>query len=125
VFVDSLVFNPHCTGACLANAQALATYLSSVPVRNAIAFSQDAPAGALPRYLLQASQDFYRAPPAAADPMYQAYLPIVQAAQAFPNTHFPQSRKALQGSLNAALAPARASANPPPPSAAAMLSTPR
>ncbi len=122
VFVDSLVFNPHCTGSCLANAQDLATYLSSVPVRNAIAFSQDAPTGALPRYLLQASQDFYRAPPADDDPMYKAYLPIVQAAQAFPSAHFPQSRKALQDALKAALAPARASANPPPPSAAAMLS---
>jgi thiamine pyridinylase len=109
MFVDSLVFNPHCTGTCLSTAQAFAAYMSSVPVRNTIAFSLDAPAGTLPRYLLQASQSFYSAQPAASDPMYKAYLPILQVAQPFPNTNFPQSRKALQAALNASLSPARTS----------------
>jgi thiamine pyridinylase len=101
MFVDSLVFNPSCAGTCLTTAQAVATYMSSLAVRNKIAFSQDGPPGTLPRYLLQASQGFYSAQPAVGDPMYQAYLPVVQVAQPFPNTNFPQSRKALQAALNA------------------------
>jgi thiamine pyridinylase len=101
MFVDSLVFNPNCTGSCLTTAQAVATYMSSLAVRNLIAFSQDGPQGTLPRYLLQASQGFYVAEPAASDPMYKAYLPIVQAAQPFPNAGFPQARTALNTALNA------------------------
>ncbi|MBK7538165.1 MAG: hypothetical protein IPI49_22950 [Myxococcales bacterium] len=101
VFVDALVFNPGCTAGCLTIAQAFASYMSSVTVRSTIAFSLDAPAGTLPRYLLQASTAFYSAQPAASDPMYQAYWPIVRSAQAFPNTGFPQSRKDLNAALTA------------------------
>ena len=101
VFVDALVFNPSCTGDCLPIAQAFASYMSTVTVRSTIAFSLDAPAGTLPRYLLQASEPFYSAQPAASDPMYQSYAPIARAAQAFPNTGFPQSRRDLNTALNA------------------------
>jgi thiamine pyridinylase len=114
MFVDALVFNPGCTGQCLADAQDVATYMASVPVRTLIAFSQDAPQGAIPRYLLQASQGFYLAPPASADPMYQAYLPIVSRAQPYPNQDFPEARQDLNKALLAALtAPPDKSVAPP------------
>jgi thiamine pyridinylase len=101
MFVDALVFNPNCTDACLTTAQAFASYMSTVSVRNLIAFSLDGPAGTIPRYLLQANQSFYAAAPASRDPMYQAYLPFVQVAQPFPNTNFPQARTSLNAALTA------------------------
>lgn len=113
MFVDSLVFNPSCLGDCLAAAQAFAAYMSTVAVRNLIAFSQDGPPGTLPRYLLQASTSFYASQPASGDPMYRAYSPIVQDAVPYPNTGFPQVRKALTEALNQALIGARAPAPPP------------
>lgn len=109
-FVDALVFNPRCTGACLDAAKRFAAYMSSVAVRNVIAFSQDGPPGTLPRYLLQANESFYSSEPAASDPMYTAFKPIVAAAQPFPNTGFPESRKPLQSELMKHLAPSKASA---------------
>ncbi len=105
MFVDALVFNPSCTGACLGAAQAFAAYMSSVPVRNLIAFSQDGPPGTLPRYLLQANEVFYASQPAASDPMYRAYAPIVRAARPYPNSGFPDSRRALNQALLATFAP--------------------
>jgi thiamine pyridinylase len=105
MFVDALVFNASCTGQCLQDAQAFAAYMSSLPVRSLIAFSQDTPAQTFPRYLLQARQDFYQASPASTDPMYQQYWPIVQAARPYPNQGFPSSRKALESAVKKALQP--------------------
>lgn len=104
MFVDALVFNPGCTGQCLTDAQDVATYMASVPVRTLIAFSQDAPKGAIPRYLLQASQGFYAAPPASEDPMYKAYLPIVSQATAYPNQGFYSALTDIDKAVQAALA---------------------
>ncbi len=99
LFVDALVFNPACTGDCLTTAQAFASYMSTVDVRATIAFSLDGKPGTLPRYLLQASKEFYQAPPASQDPMYRAYAPIAAAGVAFPNTNFPQARVPLNKEL--------------------------
>lgn len=99
LFVDALVFNPACTGECLAIAQAFASYMSTVEVRSTIAFSLDGAPGTLPRYLLQASEAFYRVPPASTDPMYRAYAPIAAAGTAFPNTDFPEKRLPLNEEL--------------------------
>lgn len=109
MFVDALVMNPGCQGSCLQNAQAFAAYMATPSVRTMIAFSQDGPPGTLPRYLLQASTAFYSDEPAASDPMYRSYLPIVQRATPYPNAGFPQSRRALSDALTQALT------NPPPP----------
>ncbi|HTN90418.1 MAG TPA: hypothetical protein VL242_42380 [Sorangium sp.] len=109
MFVDALVFNRSCVGACLHAAQAYAAYMSSVSVRNIIAFSQDGPQGTLPRYLLQANQSFYSSAPASTDPMYKQYASIVNRATPYPNTGFPNVRKELNAALIAALK------NPPPP----------
>jgi hypothetical protein len=51
-------------------------FMSSVPTRNLIAFSQDVGTSATPRYLIQANGRFYTSQPAASDPAYQAYYPI-------------------------------------------------
>ncbi len=99
MFVDALVFNPDCSGQCLEDARAVASYMASVPVRTLIAFSQDAPPGAIPRYLLQASQGFYASAPASDDPMYRAYLPIVTKAQPYPNRGFPAVREELNNAV--------------------------
>lgn len=99
LFVDALVFNPACTGDCLAIAQTFATYMSTVDVRSTIAFSLDGAPGTLPRYLLQASEAFYSVPPASQDPMYQAYAPITAAGRSFPNTDFPEARLPLNEEL--------------------------
>lgn len=117
MFVDALVFNPGCVGACLSAAQAFATYMSSVAVRNIIAFSQDGPQGTLPRYLLQANPSFYSSSPASSDPMYKAYTTIVNRATPFPNTGFPEGRTALNDALTAALtsAPAKQAPTKSPP----------
>lgn len=119
MFVDALVFNPGCTGACLSAAQAFATYMSTVAVRNLIAFSQDGPSGTLPRYLLQANQMFYASEPASSDPMYKAYAPIVQRAQPYPNSGFPDARKALNAAVESALSPPTAAKTPMHPAATA------
>lgn len=110
ILVDALVFNPGCTGACLVDNQTVAAYMDSVPVRALIAFSQDAPPGAIPRYLLQANQAFYKTPSASADPMYQAYLSIVSQAHVYPNQGFPEAHEALKNSVLASLTSSAAKA---------------
>jgi hypothetical protein len=77
-------------------------FMSSVPTRNLIAFSQDVGPGATPRYLIQANQRFYTSQPAASDPAYQAYYPIVQASVAYPQGFVPV-RQAMDTALRAAL----------------------
>ncbi|MCY1078524.1 extracellular solute-binding protein [Archangium lansingense] len=99
VFVDALVFNSHCTGTCQGDAQAFAKYMSTPEVRTLIAFSKDAPEGALPRYLLQANRSFYQQEPARSDPMYQQYEPFVSHGRPYPNQGFPENRKALQKAI--------------------------
>jgi hypothetical protein len=103
MFVDAITFNPACTGQCLADAQTFAMFMSSVPTRNLIAFSQDVGASATPRYLIQANGRFYSSQPAASDPAYQAYYPIVQASVAYPNQGFVPVRQAMDTALRAAL----------------------
>lgn len=103
MFVDAITFNQACTGQCLADAQAFATFMSSVPTRNLIAFSQDVGPTATPRYLIQANGRFYSSQPAASDPAYGAYYPIVQASVAYPNQGFVPVRQAMDTALRAAL----------------------
>ncbi|TSC19849.1 hypothetical protein [Corallococcus sp. Z5C101001] len=99
MFVDALTVSARCVEDCSSDALALSEYMSRPEVRTLIAFSQDAPPGSLPRYLLQASQAFYQRQPARSDPMYQQYLPIVRDARVFPNQGYPGNRKALQTAL--------------------------
>lgn len=104
MFVDALVFNPACTGSCLQDAQSFATFMSTLEVRNLIAFSQDAPPGTFPRYLLQANGSFYSSQPAASDPIYQGlWVNHVSLAQPYPNQGFPEARGALNETLLARL----------------------
>ncbi|MEM7248725.1 MAG: hypothetical protein AAF533_25570 [Acidobacteriota bacterium] len=103
MFVDALVFNPNCDGECLEASQAFATFMSRTEVRSVIAFSLDGLPGTPPRYLLQARADFYTSEPAVSDPMYEAYVPIVESAQPLPSQGFPDSRKALDAALTEAL----------------------
>lgn len=104
IFVDALAVSAQCQGQCLADAQALTAYLSSAKVRTLIAFSQDAPAGTPPRYLLQANERFYSMAPAREDPVYQGiFTRVIQRGQPFPNQGFPKVRTALDAALMQAL----------------------
>jgi thiamine pyridinylase len=119
MFVDALVFNPACTGPCLGDAQSFARYMSEPAVREKIAFSRDAAAGATPRYLLQASRGFYEAPSAKTDPIYKALLPVLEKAQPFPNQGFANARKPLNDAVYAELSkPVAAPAKKAPPAKA-------
>jgi hypothetical protein len=84
----------------------VAKYLSSLPARNLIAFSQDDATSPIPRYLLQASQSFYTSEPANSDAMYKAFQPIVASAAAFPNAGLPEAKDALKVAVLAKLQPA-------------------
>ncbi|AKQ65470.1 putative lipoprotein [Myxococcus hansupus] len=103
VFVDALVVSAQCTGPCAEDAQAFTDFMKDPAVRSLIAFSGDAPQGTTPRYLLQASQDFYQQEPARSDPMYQKYRAFLDGARPYPNQGFPENRRALQAALLEAL----------------------
>ncbi|MFP2895509.1 hypothetical protein [Corallococcus sp. 4LFB] len=103
VFVDALVLNASCTGTCAEDARAFTSFMQAPETRSLIAFSEDGPEGTRPRYLLQANRAFYQREPARSDPMYQQYEAILSGARPYPNQHFPENRKALQGALLEAL----------------------
>jgi thiamine pyridinylase len=106
MFVDVLVVNHHCTGECRMRADAFIGYMSRISTRTLIAFSHDAPAGTVPRYLLQANADFYQQAEARRDPFYPQFWSFVQRAVAFPNQGFPEDRKPLGQAVKDALAAA-------------------
>ena len=112
MFVDVLVVNRHCTGGCRNRANAFILYMTRVSTRTLIAFSQDAPPGAIPRYLLQANADFYRQAEARQDLFYPQFWSFIQNATPFPNQGFPEDRKPLGQAVKAALDAAGAA--PPP-----------
>ncbi|MCP3102309.1 extracellular solute-binding protein [Myxococcus sp. K15C18031901] len=99
VFVDALVLNTHCTGTCAQDARAFTDFMKDPEVRTLIAFSQDAPRGSTPRYLLQANRAFYQQEPARSDPMYPKYEALLRNARPYPNQGFPENRKAMQAAL--------------------------
>ncbi|WP_375759912.1 extracellular solute-binding protein [Corallococcus exercitus] len=103
VFVDALVLNASCTGTCAEDARTFTSFMQAPETRSLIAFSKDGPEGTRPRYLLQASRAFYQQEPARSDPMYPQYEAILSGARPYPNQHFPENRKALQGALLEAL----------------------
>lgn len=103
IFVDALVLNPACTGQCAADAETFSTFMSSLQVRNLIAFSGDVSPTTFPRYLLQALASFYTSPPGNQNLIYQQLYPFVQQAQALPNQGFPQARLQLNPALEQAL----------------------
>lgn len=103
MFVDALVLNRACTGQCATDAETFARFMSSLEVRNLIAFSQDVGPDAFPRYLLQALQGFYTSSPGSDNVIYQQLYPFVQLAEPFPNTGFPEARQQLNPALEAAL----------------------
>lgn len=103
VFVDALVLNANCTGACAEDARAFTSFMQDPGTRSLIAFSEDGPQGTRPRYLLQANRAFYQQEPARSDPMYQQYEALLSGARPYPNQRFPENRKALQAALLEAL----------------------
>jgi len=99
VFVDALVLNPHCTGTCADDARAFTDFMKAPETRSLIAFSQDAPEGSTPRYLLQASRAFYLQEPARSDLMYRQFEALLRGVRPFPNQGFPENRLALESAL--------------------------
>ncbi len=103
MFVDALVVNPNCIGTCFANAMSFINFMSQLSTRNLIAFSQDAPPGTFPRYLLQANEGFYSSSLATKDPFYPQFWKFIQTAVPFPNQGFPQDRLLLGPAVTKAL----------------------
>jgi len=103
MFVDVLVVNPNCTGSCFVDALTFISFMSQLGTRNLIAFSQDAPPGTFPRYLLQANGAFYSGSLAQQDPFYPRFWDFIQNAVAFPNQGFPQDRLVLGPAVKKAL----------------------
>ncbi|MCE9673232.1 extracellular solute-binding protein [Myxococcus stipitatus] len=99
VFVDALVLNPHCTGTCAEDARAFTDFMKAPETRSLIAFSQDAPEGSTPRYLLQASRAFYLQEPARSDLMYRQFEALLRGVRPFPNQGFPENRLAMESAL--------------------------
>ena len=104
MFVDALALNPACTGQCAADAETFSYFMSSLEVRNLIAFSNDVSPKTFPRYLLQALESFYTSPAGSENLIYQQLAPFVGQARAFPNQGFPQARLQLNPALVEALA---------------------
>jgi len=103
MFVDALMMNPACTGQCAVDAEAFSRFMSSLEVRNLIAFSEDAPPLTFPRYLLQALETFYSSPPGSDNLIYQQILPILEMDLEYPNQGFPEAREELNPALTEAL----------------------
>lgn len=103
MFVDALMMNPACTGQCAADAEAFSKFMSSLKVRNLIAFSQDGTDLTLPRYLLQALRTFYTTPPGSENLIYQQIRPILDGDRQYPNRGFPKARLKLNLALTKAL----------------------
>jgi thiamine pyridinylase len=97
MFVDSLVLNPSCSGQCAQDAEYFSAYMSSLDVRNMIAFSLnwDEEPEAPTRYLLQALESFYEDTLASENPVYQQLAEFVFQSEALPNGGFPQARVPL------------------------------
>ena len=103
MFVDALVLNPNSTGQSATDAEAFSRFMSSVEVRNIIAFSEDVSPKTFPRYLLQALESFYLTSTGSQNLIYQQLYPFVQESFAFPNTGFPEARVELNPVLEDAL----------------------
>lgn len=103
MFVDALMTNPHCTGQCATDAETFSRFMSTLKVRNLIAFSQDAPPLTFPRYLLQALVPFYTTSMGSENLIYRQIYPILQIDLQYPNQGLPQKRPALNEALLATL----------------------
>ena len=99
MFVDALVPNPSCTGQCAMDAESFSRFMSSLEVRNLIAFSEDVSSNRNPRYLLQALASFYTSAPGNQNPIYRQLAPFVMESQAMPNQRFAQGRMRLWPNL--------------------------
>lgn len=87
LFTDAFLLSAHCTDACERAALAFVDYMSRSSTFEWLMMSGDAPeAGRVPRYLMAASLDAYRAPQVAADPLYQALDAETRSGAAFPNS---------------------------------------
>ena len=88
LFADAFVTNSStCKPGtpCAADAAALTTMMTDLPMKNYIVQSQDLPAGTPWRTLLVATQGFYAQPQIANNPMYQQYTKVFPTAAAYPN----------------------------------------
>jgi thiamine pyridinylase len=98
-YTDGLVINnSSCTGQCVQDVYAFATFYNSPAIRNYICFSQDAP-GVPPRRLSPAIASFWSQQVVSSDPWYTQFKSGFGMAQAFPN----QGMQAARGSLETQL----------------------
>ncbi len=87
MFVDALVVRKGCAlnTDCFEKAKAFIQVMSTSPVRELIALSEDAGPKAIPRYLLQASKGFYQRDDVKRNPYYPQFEAIIDKAAPFPN----------------------------------------
>lgn len=104
LFTDSFLLSASCTGACERAALAFVDYMSRGSTFEWLMMSGDAPEGSrVPRYLMAASLDAYKAPQVAADPLYRALDAETRSGSAFPNSGLYDIRTRMTDDLVRAL----------------------
>jgi thiamine pyridinylase len=104
LFTDSFFLSASCTGACERAALAFVDYMSRGSTFEWLMMSGDAPeSGRVPRYLMAASLDAYKAPQVAADPLYQVVDAETRSGAAFPNSGLYDIRTRMTDDLVRAL----------------------
>lgn len=87
IWVDGLVINRNsCDDQCMEKAGQFVTFYNSLPVKNLIAFSEDAFVPSPPRYILPSTQDFYQTEHTRADRYYMGFFNTVKSAESYPNS---------------------------------------
>ena len=96
LWVDVLTINAsNCDFTCVGDATSFASYINDPATREWIVFSEDAPSGSPPRYLMPGTSTFYDLERVQNDPYYPQFYAVVSRAIAFPNQPLPTHRDTM------------------------------
>ncbi|WP_245682532.1 hypothetical protein [Archangium gephyra] len=100
LFTDSYFLGVRCTGECEQAALDFVQYMSQASTFEWLLMSEDAPEGTrVPRYLLPAALDVYKAPRLRADPFYPTLEEETRNGGPFPNSGLYGIRKQMRDSI--------------------------
>jgi thiamine pyridinylase len=102
VFVDAFVLRAGTSPAVRSAGQRFAEFINRPEVQEALLMSADAP-GALPRYLLPATQSAFQTPALQRDRFYPVLDKSLKDAIPYPSQGFPAARKRLQAAIRTVL----------------------
>ncbi|NNB94891.1 hypothetical protein HJC10_07085 [Corallococcus exiguus] len=104
LFTDAYFLGARCTGECEKAASAFVQYMSQASTFEWILMSEDASEnGRVPRYLLPANLDAYKAPKLQADAFYPALAAETLDGGAFPNSGVYSIRKQMRDAIKQAM----------------------